>query len=82
MSEDIPQQKKGLADITMAVMGFEKIVVGGLLLCLFSILAFSFLVVHFGAPTPDVVNYILDFWKNIGLILVGALANSVQQKKQ
>lgn len=82
MSDMNPQEKKGLADITMAVMGFEKIVVGGLLLCLFSIIVFCFLVMRFGSPTPDVVNYILDFWKNIGLILVGALANSVQQKKQ
>lgn len=63
-------------------VGFEKVVGVGMLIILAGLLAFSYLALSLGMATDKTLDFVLAFYKDIGLILVGALANSVRHKNE
>jgi hypothetical protein len=58
---------------------FDRIVITGLLIILAMIVVLSF-VMPLLAPDSKGVDFVLGFFKDMALIMVGALANSVRQK--
>lgn len=85
MANETPQEpadKMTFTDLTVAAVGFEKIVVLGILCGIAAVLWFSYRSLSLPLATDKTIEFVLSFFKDIGLILVGALANSVQHKQK
>lgn len=80
--EEKKEVSQSVAQMTIAAFEYEKVIVVGMLASLFTILILAFYSIHLGAATLETITFVLSFYKDIGLILVGALANSMQKKPQ
>ncbi len=79
--EQTKPQPSGFLDFTKDTLSFGKIVVYGLLFSLVLIVALSFVLSVFPKINEKMAEFSLSFYKDIALILVGALANSVSHKE-
>lgn len=70
----------GAAKFAAKAFSFDRLVVGGLLMIVALSMLASFLVPFMPGPNERLAEMVLEFNKNVVMILVGALANSVQHR--
>jgi hypothetical protein len=84
MAEEQPQEERrrgyGLVRMTMEAFAFNKIIVIGLLLVLMSIVGVSAYLSAREAINAKSAEFVLAFFKDMALIIVGAIAGLLQSK--
>ncbi len=72
----------GAARFAARAFSFDRLVVSGLLLIVALSMLASFLIPFIQGPNERLAEMVLEFNKNVVMILVGALANSVQHRAE